>query len=446
MTKTLRTVLIAIATASFVAHARTAMGAGDVNDIAESYVKLVLEVGLHDPYNVDAYFGPPEWKPSEDRQQAKLPAEPLRAKADALIERLGQVDPCAFADLDRQRYACLKGQLHAVRTKIDLLAGAKMSFDEESRALYGVVAPPFDDRRAAAALKELDDLLPGQGELYLRFYAYRAGFIIPQARLEEALRATLPVYRERTLEHLPLPPSEEIELEFSGDTPWGGCLIPKGDGGSLLRLHPRAVFTVADVVLLATHEAYPGHHAHLTLLQDHLLKGRKWVEYWTLPPYSPPSLVMEGLAEYGRKDLIASPSQDRTFAIASLFPLVGADAGEAERCFKIMTAVQEMRMVATVEAARQYLDGKMTRNQACVWLAKYALCTPGESSGIVEGVIRTRSHVISYTVGYDLVRRYIARHGGTEQNVTKRWELFEGLLTRPLTPAALAEQPELLRH
>ena len=36
-----------------------------MNRIAEGYVKLILNVGLHDPGYVDAYYGPAEWKPDD---------------------------------------------------------------------------------------------------------------------------------------------------------------------------------------------------------------------------------------------------------------------------------------------------------------------------------------------------------------------------------------------
>ena len=35
--------------------------------IAEEYVRLVLQVGQYDSAVVDAYFGPDEWKPSEQK-------------------------------------------------------------------------------------------------------------------------------------------------------------------------------------------------------------------------------------------------------------------------------------------------------------------------------------------------------------------------------------------
>ena len=40
-----------------------------MNEIAEQYVKLVLEIALYKPEYVDAYYGPEEWKPAESSKQ-----------------------------------------------------------------------------------------------------------------------------------------------------------------------------------------------------------------------------------------------------------------------------------------------------------------------------------------------------------------------------------------
>ena len=45
-----------------------------MDKIAESYVKLVLNVGLHDPDFVDAYYGPKEWIPKKDTVDLKIKA------------------------------------------------------------------------------------------------------------------------------------------------------------------------------------------------------------------------------------------------------------------------------------------------------------------------------------------------------------------------------------
>ena len=40
-----------------------------MNEIAEGYVKLVLKAGQYDQDLVDAYYGPPEWRPAEKNLQ-----------------------------------------------------------------------------------------------------------------------------------------------------------------------------------------------------------------------------------------------------------------------------------------------------------------------------------------------------------------------------------------
>ena len=36
-----------------------------MNQVAESYVRLVLDIGQYDSDFVDAYYGPEEWRPTE---------------------------------------------------------------------------------------------------------------------------------------------------------------------------------------------------------------------------------------------------------------------------------------------------------------------------------------------------------------------------------------------
>jgi hypothetical protein len=95
---------------------------------------------------------------------------------------------------------------------------------------------------------------------------------------------------------------------------------------------------------------------------------------------------------------------------------------------------------ATIEAARRYLDGKMSRGDASAWLGRYCLVTPTGAESLLSFIDQYRSYVVTYTLGRDLVKGYITRHGGTEQNPARRWELFETLLTTPQTPAGLMQQ------
>src|ERR1700760_3258794 len=106
-----------------------------MNTIAERYVKLVLAVGQHDADYVDAFYGPAEWKTEAERR--KMPLAEIATAADRLI---ADIPPLSAADRGDEmiglRRDYLKRQLEALRTRVSMLQGTKLTFDEESKALY----------------------------------------------------------------------------------------------------------------------------------------------------------------------------------------------------------------------------------------------------------------------------------------------------------------------
>ncbi len=407
----------------------------DVNDIAEGYVKLVLEVGLYDADYVDAYFGPPEWEPDDNVWQEELPAARLRARADELLGQLTKIDHRRAKGIEALRRDYLKKQLRSVRGKIDLLADVKMSFDEESRILFDAVAPAWDPDRYQSILDELDKLLPGDGDLYWRFNEYRIQFTIPRDKLEDVLKNAIAAHRGPVQKRIALPADEDAEMAFVFGRPWAAALTYQGDGFSLVEVNSSVPFGVADVVRIARHEIYPGHHTHLSLLDQRLGKDRGWMEFSILPLYSPLALVSEGLAEYGHYDLFDDKERLR-FERSVLLPLVGVDPNQAEVYDRIMQLKSALDG-AVVEAARRYLDGKMDAAQTEEWLRRYSLAGPGAEMGLMQFIEEHRSYIINYTVGRQLVKDYIGRHGGAT-DPAKRWEVFQTLLTTPRTPSGLA--------
>ena len=431
MEKTLTILLLAVA----LAEPTVAAVSADVNDIAESYVKLVLEVGLYDPGYTDGYFGPPQWEPSDDQWAEEFPAERLRGRAETLIERLGQIDPNELGPLERQRNACLLSQLSSVRAKIDLLAGVEMPFDQESRALYGVVAPACDTEHLQSLLDQLDELLPGEGPLYARFNGLRARFTLPRSKLEAVLEAVTEECRRRTAAHVTLPADERFDIRFVTNQAWAASVTYQGDGLSLVEINSQMPFGLADIVKLVLHEIYPGHHTYLSLLDTHLYQDRGWTEYCVWPLNSPQSLLAEGLAEYGRRDLI-SAAEMLEFERKVLCPLAGLDPNELELYDRVM-AIKDDLDVALIEAARRHLDGGMTREETGAFLARYTLTTPFGADNLVRFAEEFRSYVVTYTLGRDLIKAHVDRHSGPNATDAQRWTLFDMLLTTPQTPAGL---------
>ena len=62
--------------------------------------------------------------------------------------------------------------------------------------------------------------------------------------------------------------------------------------------------------------------------------------------------------------------------------------------------------------------------------------SPARAQQRVRFVDQYRSYVINYNLGKDLVRQYVERVAGDDDE--KRWKLFEALLSSPRLPSGLS--------
>jgi hypothetical protein len=404
-----------------------------LNEVAEGYVKLVLAVGQHDVDYVDAYYGPEEWRAAAEKEPITLEIIHERAR-----ELIAAAEAAPGEDGDglipmRQRY--LVTQLGSLAARVDMLRGAELSFDEESKALYDAVAPTHPDEHYQVLLDELDPLLPGEGGLLERYTAYRDRFVIPRDRLDAVFDAAIAACRERTRRHLELPEDESFVVEYVTDKSWGAYNWYKGNYHSVIQVNTDLPIHIDRAVDLACHEGYPGHHVYNTLLEKHLVQERDWVEFSVYPLFSPQSLIAEGTANYGI--LVAFPGGERVaFERDTLFPLAGLDASETERYYRIWEKVEQLGYAGN-EAARRYLDGEVDIEAAKAWLTRYALMAQRRAEQRMRFVDQYRSYVINYNLGQDLVRRHLERSTGGGGDPARAWEEFGRLLSSPRLPSDL---------
>ncbi len=329
----------------------------DMDQIAREYLFLELSMGLHDEAHVDAYFGPEEIR--SQAADAKLSLADIDRRAAELADTL------AGASIDPGRLAGLLQRLQALRTRIRMNQGATLPFDEESMLLFGAVAPDRDAAYYATILREIDALLPGEGNLPERVDAFRSSFDIPAEHLAAVFDAAIAECRKRTLARIQLPEGESFVLEYVTDKPWSGYNWYKGKSQSLIQINTDLPTNINRAVDLGCHEGYPGHHANNVLLEKNLVTG---LDY----------------------------------------------AGN--------------------EAARDYLNGKMTREQAEQWLIDYQLSSAERASQRTRFFDAYRSYVINYNLGQDMVKQYVERDGADQD---ERWRRFEQLLSSPITTADL---------
>jgi hypothetical protein len=404
--------------------------------LSEEYVRLGLAWGEHDAAYVDAYYGPPEWR--DKAKQDRATAAQLQQQAQALATQLTKtaVPPVQIA---AQRRTYLIAQLEAMRTRMEMLAGVKLPFDVESKRLFDAQAPTHDEAYFADMLKELDAALPGTGSTSERYVAYREKMVIPPAKLDAVFKRAVAECRERTLAHIELPPEESFTIEYVTGKPWSGYNYYQGGYRSLIQVNTELPIYIDRALDLACHEGYPGHHVYSTLLEQHLVRERRWQEFTISPLYSPQALIGEGSANYGIE--LAFPADERWhFERDVLYPLAGLDPAQAGRYYRVTRLAAKLEFAGN-EAARQYLDGKIDAKTAASWLERYGLMSPQRAQQRMSFIDTYRAYVINYNVGLDIVRQHIEAVGGA--NSDARWKAFEELVSTPQVPSGLRSAPSI---
>jgi hypothetical protein len=431
------TVTIAVAAAFDAAQARQRRGAPGGNTdamarIAREYVRLVLAMGQHDKDYVDAYYGPEDLK--KEAEQAKLTLDAIGAGVKSLEAQVTKV-PAAADELGRLRIQYLAKQLSAMGARVRMLKGERLSFDEESKALYDAVAPTYPEPHFQAVLDRLEKRFPGSGALVDRYDAWRRAFLIPRDKLDTVFQAAVAACRERTRAHVTLPAGEQFTVEYVTNKSWSGYNWYQGNFRSLIQVNTDLPIYIDRAIDLACHEGYPGHHVYNALLEQHLVKERGWIEFTVYPLFSPQSLIAEGTANFGIE--VAFPGRERVvYEQSTLFPLAGLDASRAAEYYDVMALVDQLSYAGN-EAARRYINGQIDAAGAAAWLERYALMPHDRAAQRVRFFEQYRSYVINYNYGKDLVRKFIEARGGTPDHPGRRWQEFEKLLSSPRLPSGL---------
>jgi hypothetical protein len=392
---------------------------GTLDAAAREYVRLAVALGERDRDSIDYYVGPPAWVEGIHEHPQTLGQ--IRASALQLAKRLAAAAVVTPGDEARRRDYLL-AQLKAIAARVDVLAGRSMSFDAESAALFGVtVEGDLDRARIAAIRAELQRLLGGDGDLGERYVRFSRGFVIPRERLAAVMSAALDGCRRQTLAHVPLPPGESVSVAYVAGAPWSGFSTYLGHYHSVLQVNLSFALGPEEVLNLACHEGYPGHHV-FNSIRD--WKGHAWPEVAVQPTFSPQSLLSEGAAS-AALDLAFPPAQRLEFERQVLFPAAGLDPARAARYVQVERLIDRLRDTEAV-VARDYLDRRLEfvrAEQALDDAAALADAVP-----TLLYVNEFRSYVVTYTMGRKLVARCV---NGTSHEDS--WARYLALLQTPDT-------------
>jgi len=402
-----------------------------LDGLAERYVRLVLSIGEHDADFVDAYYGPPQWR--EDARAHKRSLEDLDAEARDLESQLDQATPPDEPSNLRRRG--LSEQLRSVRGRLAHLRGEHMTFDDEARRIYGVSPPSHDAEFYRAVARDLDAVLPGKGPAGERMDAFKKALIVPPERVTAVLESALDHCRKTTLAHVVLPAQEDFHLELVEGKPWGAYNWYKGGYQSLIQFNVTPPVYLSGLTKTMCHEGYPGHHTLNALLEQHLVKGRGWIEYTVYPLFSAESLLAEGTADFGME--LVFPGEERWhWERDHLYPVAGVDPSLAALSHRV-DELNKALAYAQIDAARAYLDGMRSGEQTIAWLQEFTFATREQAERSLKFFSKYRSYVVNYRLGEDLVRQHVDRVAGTDP--AARWTAFLKLLSSPPIVSELAK-------
>lgn len=401
----------------------------DLGAIAESYVRLTLEMDTHEEGYVDAYYGDPAWR-DEARASPRAIAD-LKTGADELLAQLeaGPQRPGEAPLVRRAEY--LRTALVSARFRLDMMEGTRASFADEAERLFGLRPVLHPVEHFDPVLARLDALVPGPGSLADRVAAFRARYEIPPARRQAVMEAAIAECRRRTVAHLDLPANESFTLEFVSDKSWGAYNWYHGENRSVIQVNTDLPTQINSAIGYGCHEGYPGHHVQ-NIYAERAYREQGMVEFSVLPLYAPTAPLNEGGGNYGEE--LAFPGDERLiFERDVLYPLAGLAPSSAAAYREFQEATSELSGV-TRSIDAMYLDGDITREQAIELLMRYTLNTRAHAEQTLDFADQYRSYVINYSSGLELVRDYVER---TAQTPDERWEIYARLFSEPTVPAEL---------
>ena len=407
--------LVALCLFAFVAAPAFAL-----DEEAERYVKLALQLGEYDPDYVDAYLGPEEWARSA-RKNLKSKTE-LSAEIAALLSDLREMSPDDPDTINRHR-ALLKNA-RAMDTRMRMVNGETFTFAEEARLIYDVELPEFDFTEFDRAREEIEKLLPGEGDVSDRIAAFRDSLVIREEARDEVLNTAINECRRRSAQYISLPSSERFTLEFVTDRSWTGYNWYQGDNESLMQFNLDFPTKVSSAIGLGCHEGYPGHHVWNVLVENRLLNEKGWIEFYVFPLFSPGALIGEGSANFG-VDLAFPGSEKTDYERNVLFPMAGVDPDKVAT-LEALDELSNRLSFAQMATAQLYLDGDISREEAIEMRRKYGLSSRARAEQSVRFIEQYRSYVLNYSLGQDIVKAYVERHG---DDLASRWKAFERMLT-----------------
>jgi hypothetical protein len=358
--------------------------------VVERYLRLGLKIGRHVEGMVDAYFGPPELA-SAIEAEPPVDAKTLVADAESLLDDLED--------------GWLRDQVAGLWTYAGVLAGESLSYTDEVEGCYGVRPAYTAETVFGAAHEQLETLLPGEAPLADRYQQWQKSTRVPVATAEVTLAAVIEEARSWTRRLFGLPDCEGVELEIVGDKDWMAFCRYLGNLRSRIAVNVDLPMSAIELLRLAIHETYAGHHAERCTKEQLLVRERGLLEETLVLVPTPQSLIAEGIAELAPEVLLDGEAGR---SLAEVVQEAGIDF-DLVHDRAVERAAEPLGWVE-VNAALMLHERGAEEEEVHVYLERRGLLTAQLASHVIRflSAPTSRSYIMNYPAGRRLCRAYVA--------------------------------------
>jgi hypothetical protein len=268
------------------------------------------------------------------------------------------------------------------------------------------VRPTYTDEAVfTAAHERLEELLPGEGTLAERYARWEDTTRVPTEQVERTIASVIDEARAWTRGLIELPEGEGVVLEIVHDKPWWASCDYLGDLHSRIELNVDLPMAAIELLILASHETYPGHHTERCSKEHLLVRGRGLLEETLVLGPTPQSLVTEGIGKLAPEVLLES---DGGAALAAVVHNAGVELDLAHG-LAVRRALEPCRW-AEVNAALMLHDAGASEAEVRAYLERWGLMTPEWTAHMIRFLTEptSRTYVITYPAGRELCRAYVA--------------------------------------
>ena len=400
-----------------------------MDELARRYLLLGLRLERISPGFVDSYVGPAELREIAGSEPLPLPVE-IHDEALALQELAAGLPGEDPATERRRRW--FAGQLRAMSALVRRAGGEEIAYLDLVEELFGLPIRPVPDAELGAARARLDAALPGSGSLRDRIEALRASLRVPPAQVLDAIRGSAARFRAATIRDFGLPLDEGIDWEEAHDQPWGAFAQFEGRGRTSIRINVDLPVEVSGVAFLASHEAYPGHHAEHVVKERTLMHGAGLGEATLRTMHTPEAILSEGQADLARE--VVMSDRELEDELAKIGRAVGV-SGDWAAAVASRTAYVELQ-AAMGNAGILLHHEERPEAEVRAYLTEVG-ALPSDRLDHAIRVLRdpvNRTYSFTYTEGARLIRPWLEVQGQTTG--------FARLLSEQLSPATLLAELE----